>query len=474
MSADGVPAAFAEGDLGFVEETALAAWIAQRRWYANKGRGIAQASVVEAQPLGGEPPLVLALVETRPHSGNRDLYHLLVGLRPTSGGEVEEEEEVICEVEGWVLYGALRDPAQCRRLARLLSTSASFERPSGRVEFHGLEGSAPLANAGSVRPLTGEQSNTSIVFDEQVVLKVLRRLAAGTNPELEMLRFLSERGCENIAELLGWFEHRGERIDATLGIAVRYVAGARDGWRVALDALAAGEGDTLMAPLAELGAVTGRMHTLLASDPADPDFAPEEPSLDTAALLAATMDEHLERTLDDHSEDSALESIAGRSEELREYVRFAAQRVTGGRLIRQHGDFHLGQTMAAPRGWVIVDFEGEPTRSLLERRRKRSALRDVACMLGSLAYAAAAVELQRGVRPPEDWETQARESFVEGYLASVEPTLLPPDRVAIEHTLAFLELEKAIYELRYELDHRPGWVPIPVATLSRLLEARAT
>ncbi len=345
MSADGVPTAFAEGDLGFVEETALAAWIAQRRWYANKGRGIAQASVVEAQPLGGEPPLVLALVETRLQSGTRDLYHLLVGLRPIAGGK-EVEEEVIYEAEGWVLHGALGDPAQCRRLARLLSRSASFERPSGRVEFHGLEGSAPLAKAGSVRPLTGEQSNTSIVFDEQVMLKVFRRLAAGTNPELEMLRFLSERGCENIAELLGWFEHRGERIDATLGIAVRHVAGARDGWRMALDALAAGEGDTLMAPLAELGAVTGRMHTLLASDPADPDFAPEEPSLEATALLAATIDEHLERTLDNHSEDSALEPIAGRSEELREYMRFAAQRVTGGRLIRQHGDFHLGQTMA--------------------------------------------------------------------------------------------------------------------------------
>ncbi len=118
-----------------------------------------------------------------------------------------------------------------------------------------------------MRALTGEQSNTSLVFDEQVVLKVFRRLAAGTNPELEMLRFLSERRCENIAELLGWFEHRGERIDATLGIAVRHVAGARDGWRLTLDALVAGEGDTLMASLAELGAVTGRMHTLLASDP---------------------------------------------------------------------------------------------------------------------------------------------------------------------------------------------------------------
>ena len=471
MSANGVAAAFADGELDFVDETALAAWIAQRRWYATKGRGIAQASVVEAQPLGGEPPLVMALVETRLQSGTRDLYHVLVGLRPAAGAL---DEESICEADGWALYGALGDPAHCRRLARLLSASASFERASGRVEFHGLGGSAPLATASSVRVLTGEQSNTSIVFDDQVMLKVFRRLAAGTNPELEMLRFLSERRCENTAELLGWFEHRGDRIDATLGVAVRHVAGALDGWRLTLDALVAGEGDALMAPLAELGAVTGRMHTLLASDPADPDFAPEEASVEMTGLLAATMDEHLERTLDDYSEDPALEPITRRSEELREYIRYAAQRVTGGRLIRHHGDFHLGQTMVSQRGWLIVDFEGEPSRSLLERRRKRSALRDVACMLGSLAYAAAAAELHRGVRPPDDWQARAREAFVEGYIGSVDPSLLPSDRAAIEHTLAFLELEKAIYELRYEIDHRPDWVSIPVATLSRLLEARAT
>jgi len=303
---------------------------------------------------------------------------------------------------------------------------------------------------------------------------VFRRLAAGTNPELEMLRFLSERRCENVAELLGWFEHRGERIDATLGIAVRHVAGACDGWRLTLDALVAGESETLMTSLAELGAVTGRMHTLLASDPADPDFAPEEPSVETTALLAATIDEQLERTLDDRPDDPALEPIARRSGELREYVRQAVHGATGGRLIRHHGDFHLGQTMATAGGWVIVDFEGEPDRSLLERRRKRPALRDVACMLRSFAYVAAVAELQRGVRPPEDWERRARQSFVEGYLGSVDPSLLPSDRASIEHTLAFLELEKAVYELRYEIDHRPDWVPIPVAALSRLLEARTT
>jgi len=307
VSTNGVLSAFADGELGFVDETALAAWVAQRRWYATKGRGIAQASVVQALPLGGEPPLVLALVQLRFHSGTWDLYNVLVGLRPAADGL---DEESICEADGWVVYGALADPVQCRRLARLLSASAVVERPSGRVEFHGLQGSAPLAASTRVRALSGEQSNTSLVYDEQVVLKVFRRLAAGTNPELEMLRFLSERGCENIPELLGWFEHRGERIDATLGIAVRHVAEARDGWRLALDALVAGEGETLMASLTELGAVTGRMHTLLASDPEDPDFAPEEPSSETTALLAATIDEHLERTIDEHPDAVEAEEVA--------------------------------------------------------------------------------------------------------------------------------------------------------------------
>jgi len=471
VSARGVVSAFADGELGFVDEAELAAWIAQRRWYATKGRGSGQASVVETLPLGGEPPLVLALVELRFNSGTRDLYNLMVGLRPAADGF---DDESICEVDGWVLHGALADPEHCRQLAQLLSASAVVEQATGRVEFHGLEGSAPLAAATRVRALAGEQSNTSLVYDEQVLLKVFRRLAAGTNPELEMLRFLSEHGSENNAELLGWFEHRGERIDATLGIAVRHIAGARDGWRLTLDALAAGEGETLMASLADLGAVTGRMHTLLASDPADPDFSPEEPGFETTALLAATIEEHLDRTLDSHSEDPALGPILRCREELREYVRHAALGTVGGRLIRLHGDFHLGQALATSHGWVIVDFEGEPDRSPLERRRKRPALRDVACMLRSIAYVVAVAEQQRGVPPPDDWERRARQSFLEGYLGNVDPSLLPSDLTAIEHTLTLLELEKAIYELRYEIDHRPDWVPIPVAALSRLLEARAT
>jgi len=142
----------------------------------------------------------------------------------------------------------------------------------------------------------------------------------------------------------------------------------------------------------------------------------------------------------------------------------------GGRLIRHHGDYHLGQTMLRDAGWIILDFEGEPARSLRERRRKRSPLRDVAGMLRSFAYAASASELLRGVPAPADWEDQARSAFLGAYMETVDPSLLPAGRPATDKLLAIFELEKAVYELRYELNNRPDWVPIPVAGIARLLQ----
>jgi maltokinase len=142
----------------------------------------------------------------------------------------------------------------------------------------------------------------------------------------------------------------------------------------------------------------------------------------------------------------------------------------GGRVIRHHGDLHLGQTLLADAGWIVLDFEGEPARPLRERRRKRSPLRDVAGMLRSIAYVASAAELQRGVTVPDGWEERSREAFLEGYLAAVEPSLLPPGEAASMQLLSIFELEKAVYELRYELNNRPDWVRIPVAGIVRLLE----
>jgi len=280
-----------------------------------------------------------------------------------------------------------------------------------------------------------------------------------------MLRFLSAREFENIAALTGWYDYSGELMQATLGILQQFVAEARDGWQLALD-----DPLGLLHRLPELGTATGRMHSVLASDPSDPAFAPEEPGDEQLALLTATIDEQIERVFIDLPADTpALEPIRGRGEEIRDRLQLMSHVGVGGRLIRHHGDYHLGQTMLRDAGWTILDFEGEPARPLLERRRKRSPLRDVAGMLRSFAYAASASELLRGVPAPAGWEEQARQGFLDAYLETVDQSLLPAGRPATDKLLAIFELEKAVYELRYELNNRPDWVPIPVAGIARLL-----
>jgi trehalose synthase-fused probable maltokinase len=144
-----------------------------------------------------------------------------------------------------------------------------------------------------------------------------------------------------------------------------------------------------------------------------------------------------------------------------------------GKLIRHHGDYHLGQVLWASGDWFVIDFEGEPARPLAERRRKRSPLRDVAGMLRSFAYAASAGPILRGIDVPEGWEQRARDEFMAGYMETVEQTLLPPSEEAIQRLLSIFELEKAVYELRYELDNRPDWVGIPVAGIERLMQQAA-
>jgi trehalose synthase-fused probable maltokinase len=213
------------------------------------------------------------------------------------------------------------------------------------------------------------------------------------------------------------------------------------------------------------------MHNVLASDAGDPAFSPEEPSNEALSLLTATVDEDIERIFVRLPDDEAVAPILGRGQDVRERLATRAQIGAGGRAIRTHGDYHLGQTLCTPGGWVIIDFEGEPARSLPLRRQKRSPLRDVASMLRSFAYATSAVEIMRGQQPPEGFEEHARERFLERYFRHVDPTLLPAGDAATANLLSIFELEKAIYELRYELNNRPDWVAIPVAGIRRLLEA---
>jgi maltokinase len=193
--------------------------------------------------------------------------------------------------------------------------------------------------------------------------------------------------------------------------------------------------------------------------------------MESTSLITATIDEQIERLFVDLPADNeGLEPIIGRGEEVRDRLSLLTHIGASGKLIRHHGDLHLGQTLLAPDRWIVLDFEGEPARPLLERRRKRSPLRDVAGMLRSFAYAATAGEIQRGTPAPEGWEERTRESFLAGYFGAVEPSLLPPGEANARTLLTVFELEKAVYELRYELNNRPDWVGIPVAGIARLLE----
>jgi maltokinase len=392
-------------------------WIQEQRWYASKSRSVAEVEMIERLPLRDD--VALALVQTRFATGTHELYQLLVGADT---------------------FDALGEPEPAVELVRLMEAGAELDAAEGRFAFHRAGGLPPLLDPRTVRLLGVEQSNSSVVFDERVVLKLFRKLEPGINPELELLRFLTARGFEAIAPLYGWYDYDGQPLAATLGVAQEFLPDALGGWELALDGIGS-DPERLLDQLGELGTVTARLHTVL------------------------------ERIFVRLPDDERVAPIAGRGQDVRERLAARAQLGAGGRAIRTHGDYHLGQTLHTPRGWVIIDFEGEPARPLPERRAKRSPLRDIAGMLRSFAYVASAAQIQRHTPAPAEFEECARERFLRHYLAAVDATLLPAGEAAVANLLSIYELEKAIYELQYELDNRPDWVPIPVAGIRRLLES---
>ena len=252
-----------------------------------------------------------------------------------------------------------------------------------------------------MRPVGVEQSNSSIVFGDQLIMKAFRKIEPGVNPELELLRFLSAHEFPHIASLAGWYEVEGRLIDATLGILQEFLARLPR-------RLGAGAGrarraipDGLLDRLEALGVVIGELHSALGSDNSDPAFSPDEPSMEALSILTADVDEQIERVFLDLPETEATAPIRGRGQDVREKLSALSHVSAGGKVIRTHGDLHLGQTMLGDRGWVVLDFEGEPARPLPERRLKRSPLRDVAGMLRSFSYVdggRAAAARRRGAR----------------------------------------------------------------------------
>jgi maltokinase len=459
--------------LGKLDLDAVGAWLEKQRWYASKSRHVSGLEVEEGVALAGDPPLLLALVQARFSTGSHDLYQLpLAFLSPAQG----QTGSPVARTAQWTAVDAVADPELVRELLRHIDAEITIDTGDGCVRFAKPERSGPLTPDAPVRPMGVEQSNSSIVFGDETVLKVFRRLEPGINPELELLRFLTRQEFPHIAPLQGWYEYEGRSFSATLGVAQRFFPKAVGGWELALDQIRTDPAAFLI-ELGSLGTVTAEMHNALASDANDPSFSPEEPSAEALALLTATIDEDVERAFVRLPDDERVAAIAGRGQDVRERIANRAQLGVGGRAIRTHGDYHLGQTLhlvdrrAEGSDWLIIDFEGEPARPLYERRFKASPLRDVAGMLRSFAYATSAVVIMYSHPAPGQFEDRARRTFLEHYFATIDPALLPAGESAIANLLSIFELEKAIYELQYELDNRPDWLPIPVSGIARLLES---
>jgi maltokinase len=318
------------------------------------------------------------------------------------------------------------------------------------------------------RPLTVEQSNSSVVYDDRLILKLFRRLPGGANPEVEVTAALVDHGFESVAKPVAVWRRTEGRITDDLAIVQEYLAGGMEGWALALtslrdllggDDVAEEAGGDFAAEAERLGEVSARMHLALAeafgSHPADGE------------AWAGLMERQLERVGAEAKWRDQAARVFGRLRKATDL----------GRQIRVHGDYHLGQTMRTDSGWYVLDFEGEPARPIDERTRPTSPIKDVTGMLRSFGYAAAVALSERGQPPPEgcvdrtsEWEVRNRRAYLEGYLATDGiDALLPSDAEARHLLLDGWELDKAIYELAYERAHRPDWASIPEAAILRLL-----
>jgi trehalose synthase-fused probable maltokinase len=288
------------------------------------------------------------------------------------------------------------------------------------------------------------------------------------NPELEMLHFFATHGFDRVPRLWGWWSYAGTLFSGSLGMVQQYVPNAVDGWSLAQDELRS-DPDAFIARTRRLGEVIGSMHAVLTSEPNDPAFAPETASPESLALLSASVDEQIDEVFLNLPETEATAPLVGKGEAVRSLLRDLSTVGSVGKRIRHHGDLHLGQVLFVDGDWIVIDFEGEPARPLPERRLKHSPLRDVAGMLRSFTYAVRVAGVE-----DESVEQRARESFLDGYFAVVETVDLLPLRETTERLLRIYELEKAVYELRYELANRPDWVSVPVGGIVRLLEQADT
>ncbi|HEX6330684.1 MAG TPA: maltose alpha-D-glucosyltransferase, partial [Actinomycetota bacterium] len=517
-------------------EEVLPGFLRRARWFGGKGRRIKSTEIVETIPVSGNGTrvaAVIAIVVVDYVEGDPETYVLPLGcstLERTAELLEYNPRAVVARLrmrEGErALHDAVGEPElpialleAVRRRRRLGADGLRLEANPTKA-FRRLAG--PPDELGEPRLLLAEQSNSSVVFGDRLVLKLYRRIERGLNPDLELGRFLTDRaGFEHIAPVAGGLElRRGPGQPTTIGIVHGFVPNEGDAWSYATDrardylesALARatarpeievpllsvfdvvddGPPELAVETMGEflesarlLGQRTAEMHRALASDPDDQAFAPER----VTALYQRSLFQSLRASangtfqlLRGRASLPGADLVLGVQDAILDRFRSVLDiRITGSRL-RIHGDFHLGQVLYTGRDFVIIDFEGEPARPLGERRIKRLALVDAARMVRSFHYAVNSVARQGDLVEPERaapiapwvrlWYVSAAGAFLRSYLEEVKGA--PFHAQTREETRVLLQiflLEKALYEIAYEVNNRPDWLPIPATGVLELLES---
>jgi maltose alpha-D-glucosyltransferase/alpha-amylase len=509
--------------------SALPEFLLEQRWFGGKARQIQSVEIPDIVPITTvNSYLIFARIDYS--SGPVETYAIPL-VRISSEGEGSALRIDADNVsEGVILKDALTDRQFLSHLLDAIANRASW--PGIRGQIRAVPTSAlqslwrPAEGPLTPSLMNAEQSNSSVAFDKRLVMKIFRRVEPGLNPDLEIGAFLTEKSSfRNVPPLAGYFEYVDQKgAGSSLGIIQGYVANQGDAWQLTLRALAEyygsalhsgslGAGEIPDLPLvalcaqpasdearrrigpyldwaALLGRRTAELHLALACDREDPDFAPQPFSeadhrafaQSAARLLTANFDllRPLKGGMPDQTRREA-DKILGLEEIARRRFQLLTQLKSSAMVTRIHGDYHLGQVLFTGTDFVIIDFEGEPARSLVERRKKRSPLQDVAGMLRSFHYAAYAPLLQKwdaGRSSHEElgiwaryWQKWVSATFLRTYLeVSGDAIFIPRGREELALLLDVHLLDKAVYELGYELNNRPSWVRIPLDGISQLLQ----